>query len=34
VRAGFNYDGYRLIPGVLHACSASATGLAGPVRPR
>jgi len=34
VRAGFNFDGYRLIPGVLHAYRASAADLSGLVRPR
>jgi hypothetical protein len=32
--AGFDFTGYRLIPGVLHAYKASATDLAGYVRPR
>jgi hypothetical protein len=34
VPAGFDYSGYRLIPGVLHAYKASAQDLAGLVRPR
>lgn len=32
--AGFDFSGYRLIPGVLHAYKASAADLAGYVRPR
>lgn len=32
--AGFDFSGYRLIPGVLHAYKASAADLAGLVRPR
>jgi len=32
--AGFDFSGYRLIPGVLHAYKASAADLAGFVRPR
>jgi hypothetical protein len=32
--AGFAYDGYRLIPGVLHAYRASPADLAGYVLPR
>jgi hypothetical protein len=34
VPAGFDFNGYRLIPGVLHAYKASAADLAGYVRPR
>jgi hypothetical protein len=34
VPAGFDFDGYRLIPGVLHAYKASPADLAGLVRPR
>ena len=34
VPAGFDYSGYRLIPGVLHAYKASAADLPGYVAPR